>query len=1241
MNIVIVTNTYRPHHSVAARVVESYVEAYRQQGDQVLVLAPEFDGAPEEDAGTIRFPAIPDFQGSEFAASVPLTPGGTQRLKDFAPDIIHAFQPFLLGATALRIAVSYDIPLVFSHHTRYEHGYAPADSPMLQRFVAELAAGYCNLADAVIVPHSSVATVLLDRGVTSTIEVIPPGISAEPYRSADGAAIRQQLQIPSSAFVVGHIGQRSSVRDDRFISRSLREFLSRNPEAHVLLPGSVDRQQDLRDQLAGISQAARVHRLPDGDRASIPACYAAMDVLLAGATADLSGHVLLEALAAGVPVVTVDAPERRPLIEDGRNGRLLPSASPSRCVAALTGLMKMPPAERDQWSQHARATADSLSLAASAGQTRQLYARLIAASAIPKEIERSQWETIRTRIETEWAIWSKRTRAAGAGLRGERHPSRVPVLRYFYSMWRSFRRWSSRREWSVKLLDLPVSQGTADEPGLILLQIDGLARRQFEHALKKHRLPFLSRLIRKEGYRTHTMYSGLPSTTPAVLAELFYGVQQAVPAFGFRDHRSGRVVEMFHPGMAATIQHELEEQGEGLLDGGTAYSGIYSGGADESSFCPATTGWRNFEDITMWRRILLFLLNLMSLFRIACLAVIELFVSMGDAVRGIVNGREFWRELFFIPRRIIVNVGLRELIAIGVEADVTRGVRAIHANFLGYDENSHRRGPDALFAHFTLRGIDRAIHRIWNAAHASGRRDYHLWIMSDHGQQHTKPYTHEYGRKLGDAVTAFYRRYTESQAAPAADCQHQSQEQPQNELRRANWLFGKSQGQEAVFSWLQSERNEHEPTTVGIGPLGYLYWPDQLESAAYDRIAAGLLNEVGIPLILADVEGTVWAWNAAGRFRMPDEVSSILPADHPHLEQVAADLTSLCRHPDAGEFMLSGWRSGQLPISFVPENGAHGGPGPDETSGFILVPPDAPLPDLTTSKLRPCELRQMGLRTLRRQASPRHAAGRESRTFRLATYNVHSCIGLDGRLSPRRIARVLAAATPDIVALQELDVGRRRSEFVDQAAQIAEALDMQLHFHSSFQVEEEEYGNAILSRFPLQLKQAGGLPGSSPGQEPRGALWVEIDIEGTSLQVINTHLGLSPGERMRQVEELLGAEWLSHPDCTSPVILCGDFNAGPRSRMYDEITRKLYDVQLAVEGHKPQRTWFSRAPIRRIDHVFADRSLHVSQVSVPRTRLAKTASDHSPLIVDFELETAETPHHASAGVEERNPASVS
>jgi endonuclease/exonuclease/phosphatase family metal-dependent hydrolase len=239
---------------------------------------------------------------------------------------------------------------------------------------------------------------------------------------------------------------------------------------------------------------------------------------------------------------------------------------------------------------------------------------------------------------------------------------------------------------------------------------------------------------------------------------------------------------------------------------------------------------------------------------------------------------------------------------------------------------------------------------------------------------------------------------------------------------------------------------------------------------------------------------------------------------------------------------------------------------------------------------------------------------------RIMTYNVHRCVGMDGKLDVARIAKVIAAARPDIVALQELDVGRERTGLVDQAHAIAELVGMRFHFHPAFRVEEEAYGDAILSAAPMRLVKAAGLPGSNAvrGLEPRGALWVKIELEGAELDVVNTHLGLIPHEQRAQADALMSDQWLAHGECTDPAILLGDFNATSRHGAYRRIAGRLRDAQLG-RGRR-LRTFPSRYPMLRIDHIFISRSIQVSGVHAPRGALTRLASDHLPLVVDFRIQ---------------------
>jgi len=241
---------------------------------------------------------------------------------------------------------------------------------------------------------------------------------------------------------------------------------------------------------------------------------------------------------------------------------------------------------------------------------------------------------------------------------------------------------------------------------------------------------------------------------------------------------------------------------------------------------------------------------------------------------------------------------------------------------------------------------------------------------------------------------------------------------------------------------------------------------------------------------------------------------------------------------------------------------------------------------------------------------------------RILTYNVHRCVGTDRRLDVGRVAEVIAAQSPDIVALQELDVGRARTGGVDQAHRLAQRLGMAFHFNAAFKVEEELYGDAILTTLPERLIKAGPLP-THPRisrLEPRGALWVAVSIGGVELQVINTHLGLVPREQRGQAAALAGADWLGA--AKGPLIVVGDMNATPRTVVYRTFAARLTESRRAVRFAGRVPSFPSTFPVLAIDHVFVSAAVVVEAVRTPLDPLSRLASDHLPLVVDFSLAPA-------------------
>ena len=777
----------------------------------------------------------------------------------------------------------------------------------------------------------------------------------------------------------------------------------------------------------------------------------------------------------------------------------------------------------------------------------------------------------------------------------------------------SHREWAARRDRAI--------EGTGEEPGLLLIQVDGLSRTQLERAIARHRMPFLRRLLRREGAQLHNFYPGIPSTTAAVQAELNYGVRAAVPAFSFYDRIKRQHGVMCAPEWAKEVEAACAAQAEGLLKGGSSWSNIYTGGAAqaESHFCAASLG---FGD--MWRtgkigNIFMFiLLHPLSTLILIGLLIVEMLIGVWDLAAGLCRGERLIPELMAVVSRVFVAVGVRELVTIGAAVDVTRGLPAVHVNFVGYDEHAHRRGPGSAFAHWSLLGIDRAIRTLYRAAEKSTRRDYAVWIFSDHGQERVRSFDTE---KPG-GIERIVREALE--LSQQKDRAWRSQRRPV-----APWLGGGRWGERRRARW--SKANELTPgeeatfTVAAMGPVGHVYVAQPLDDARRAAVARRLVDQGKVPGVIVKMSDNSIAWfHASGRTAVPEGVAAMLPHPEPVRGEMAEDLATLARHPQAGDLILLGWSPGSELWSFGPEHGAHAGLGPEETRGFVLLPPRTRLPPGTSDHIRPAALRAAALHFLERaplgRNEPPPAAG-ETLSLRVISYNIHACEGMDGRVSPRRIARVIAARAPDLVALQEVDLGRRRSRSEDQAKLIADATEMHAVFCPTVTRDGEHYGHAMLSRWPIEVVRRAFLP-AAPGSwfpEPRAALWARIVIGARKLNFITTHLGLGVEERRMQMEALLGPEWIGAIPPGEDIILCGDFNALPGSPPYRMAAAKLRDAQASLKGHAPLRTFSSTQPFARIDHIFTSASFAPEKIMVPRDRLTRVASDHLPLVVDFSI----------------------
>lgn len=416
MNILIMTNTYKPLVGGLEKSVINFSEAFRAAGHRVVIVCPDYpDMKPEEDV--IRVPAMQQFNGSDFSVQLPVQGTLTEALGDFKPDIVHSQHPFLIGDTALRIASKFNVPLVFTHHTLYEQNvhYVPGNEESLKRFVIELSTGYANLADHVFAPSESVMQILKDRGVISAVNVVPTGIDTEQFAKGSGKIFRKKLKISSDAYVAGHVGRLAPEKNLDFLTRAVAQFLKKEPKAHFIVGGAGSSEESIKEIMVQEGVIDRLHLTGMLKGKDLVNAYHAMDVFVFASQSETQGLVVTEAMSAGVPVVAVDASGIREVVKDSVNGRLLVQENIEDFVSALMWLKKQPAARIKKMKKSCLETAQRFSMKVCAQRALDIYLSLtVNKGFFQRKSDDSLWSNALRSIQTQWGLAKNLTQATGA-----------------------------------------------------------------------------------------------------------------------------------------------------------------------------------------------------------------------------------------------------------------------------------------------------------------------------------------------------------------------------------------------------------------------------------------------------------------------------------------------------------------------------------------------------------------------------------------------------------------------------------------------------------------------------------------------------------------------------------------------------------------------------------------------------------------------------------------------------------
>ncbi|RHW42318.1 endonuclease [Neobacillus notoginsengisoli] len=236
------------------------------------------------------------------------------------------------------------------------------------------------------------------------------------------------------------------------------------------------------------------------------------------------------------------------------------------------------------------------------------------------------------------------------------------------------------------------------------------------------------------------------------------------------------------------------------------------------------------------------------------------------------------------------------------------------------------------------------------------------------------------------------------------------------------------------------------------------------------------------------------------------------------------------------------------------------------------------------------------------------------------SFNIHHGIGTDKRLDLQRIAKLIESAGPDIIGLNEVDrFFSERSQFMDQAKWLAKELGMEYAYGAALTIEspdggkKRQFGNALLTRFPIQSHRNHPFDFLPKVIEDRALLEVNVRVDNKELAVFVTHLSLAPFQHKKQAAFILG----KIAKVNAPAFIMGDWNMTPSSRAWRTVTASLNDVWSETNKDGRGGTFPSRRPFRRLDYIFANAYVETHECEVINEE--PTASDHLPVLANLSI----------------------
>ncbi|RME60041.1 MAG: glycosyltransferase family 4 protein, partial [Caldilineae bacterium] len=321
MRIALFSDVYKPVINGVVNHVSLLKKYFEQWGEQVWLFVPGQNPTEEDEPNVIRLPGIP-IADTGYHLSVTIDQRARNILK--MVDIIHVHHPFISGAFGLTLSRRYNIPLVFTNHTRYDL-YVREYLPLVPDAVSETALQayfsiFSQRCAALIAPSPSIAEVMRGWGVQGKIVVIPNGVELERYRKVHGGPTRAELGIPEDAVVGLYLGRISGEKSIDRLIRIYAILIHEEPRIHLLLVGGGPDLEDCRELAHELGLDGRVTFTGAVPYEQTPGYLKLGDYFVSASVTEVHPLTFIEAAAAGLPLVGIDSPGVSDIIRHGETG---------------------------------------------------------------------------------------------------------------------------------------------------------------------------------------------------------------------------------------------------------------------------------------------------------------------------------------------------------------------------------------------------------------------------------------------------------------------------------------------------------------------------------------------------------------------------------------------------------------------------------------------------------------------------------------------------------------------------------------------------------------------------------------------------------------------------------------------------------------------------------------------------------------------------------------------------------